>query len=225
MKSVTVVLGYVVALLALALAWRHPGAATAAQPPTLVRQAPSVVQLPQSVELEYFIGAAHYPDHILLEWQSVSEIGAAGYRLYRFDTPTPNWNDPNLAPLVPFIPVTNPGGGGAYYFYEDSASLSPGVVYYYWIEDQDSDGNWNQHRDDPDLNPRAPWGCSRYDVVCNFAINSEDITAVALLWNCASGNACYDADFDVNNDFVIDMRDLALVASRWGCQLGQPCYP
>lgn len=222
MKSATMVFGRALALLVLGLAGWLPGTATAAQQPGLALHASSAPQQPQSVELEYFIGTAQYPSHILLEWQSVSEQQTVGYRLFRGVTSNPN----QATLLVVFIQAQNPGSSaGAYYFHQDSANLAPGVVYYYWIEDLDTNGAWNQHRDDPDLNPQVPWGCSVYDVVCNFTIDAEDITAVALLWNCASGDACYDGDFDVNDDFVIDMRDLLLVASRWGCQLGQLCYP
>lgn len=221
MKSATRVFGRALALLVLGLAGWLPGAATAAPQPGPALYASSAPQQPQSVELEYFIGTAVYPSHILLEWQSVSEQQTIGYRLFRGVTPNPN----QATLLVPFVQATNPGSSsGAYYSYQDSANLTPGVVYYYWIEDQDTGLTWNQHHDDPGLNPIVPWGCSPYDVVCNFIINSEDITTVALHWNCASGDACYDGNYDVNNDFVIDMRDLMLVASRWECQVTQACY-
>ncbi len=209
MKSEPRVFGRALALLVLGLAGWLPGAATAAQQP-------------QSVELEFFTGTAQYPSHILLEWQSVSEQQTIGYRLFRGVTPNPN----QASLLVAFIQAQNPATlPGAYYFYQDSANLTPGVVYYYWIEDQDTNSAWSQHWTDPALNPRVPWGCSPYDVVCNFVVDSEDITAVALHWNCASGDACFDAGLDVNDDLAIDMRDVMLVAGRWGCQLGQPCYP
>jgi hypothetical protein len=222
MKSATVGFGRVLTLLALSLAWLLPAAATAAEQPPPGPHASGAAQQPRSVELEFFIGTANYPNHILLEWQSVSEQDTLGYRLFRGVTTDPD--QANL--LVPWIQAASPGAPqGAYYSYEDSANLTPGVVYYYWIEDQDENGVWSQHRNNPDLNPRAPWGCSVYDVVCNFVVDSEDITSVALHWNCASGDACFDVNFDVNDDLAIDMRDVMLVAGRWGCQLGQACYP
>jgi hypothetical protein len=209
MKSATLLFGRTLALLALALAAILPGTATAAQQP-------------ESVELEFFIGTAVYPSHILLEWQSVSEQQTAGYRLFRGVT-----SDPNQATLlVPWIQALNPGSSaGAYYSYQDSANLTPGVVYHYWIEDLDTGGSWNQHRNDPSLIPVVPWGCSPYDVVCNFVIGIEDITAIANHWNCALGSACYDDLFDVNDDDVIDVQDVMLAAGRWACQLGDACYP
>lgn len=175
---------------------------------------------PDAVSLEYFVGSAVYPNYILLEWLSVSEQDTQGYRLFRGVTP-----DPDQATLLVAFVAGHPGSPAGYlYQHPDSANLTPGVVYYYWIEDLDTNGVWNQHRDDPNLNPTVPWGCSRYDVVCNFVIDSQDIAAIAGHWNCAVGNSCYDAHFNLNGDSVIDVRDVMLAAARWGCQIGQVCY-
>lgn len=177
---------------------------------------------PDSVELEYFIGTANYPQHILLEWQSVSEQTTTQFRLLRGVTPNPSQA---VVITIPAIPAHPGSTQGHYYAYPDSAGLVPGTIYYYWIEDMDMGGLWNAHWDDPSLNPVVPWGCSVYDVICDFTIDSADISAVALHWNCTLGNVCYDAGLDVNGDQVIDMRDVMQVASRWGCTLGQSCYP
>jgi hypothetical protein len=191
-------------------------------PDTTLEARTTIQTNPLSVELEYFAGTANYPSHILLEWQSVSEIETLAYRLYRGTTPDPN----QAGLLVPSIPATNPGSPiGAYYSHQDSFDLTPGVIYYYWIEDLDTGNHWNQHRNEPNLNPEVPWGCSVYDVVCNFVIGIEDITAIANHWNCAWGSACYDITFDVNRDNGIDVRDVMLSAGRWACQLGDACYP
>ncbi|HSN77625.1 MAG TPA: hypothetical protein VL334_21335, partial [Anaerolineae bacterium] len=121
--------------------------------------------------------------------------------------------------------LAHPGSTvGYYYSYQDDFNLVPGTTYYYWIEDQDNNGIWSQHLDDPTLNPVVPWGCSIYDVVCNFVIDIQDVSAIASLWNCALGSACYDAHYDVNLDNFIDMRDIMLSASRWGCQRPDACY-
>lgn len=175
---------------------------------------------PESVELEYFIGTAEYPSHILLEWQSVSEQDTQGYSLKRGTTPDPL----QVITIAPFIPG-NPGSPlGYYYAYQDSFNLVPGTVYYYWIEDLDLTGNWTAYHNDPDLNPIVPWGCSRYDVVCNFAIDTQDIAAVADHWNCAQGSACFDDHYDLYVDFTIDVRDIMAAAARWGCVIGDACY-
>lgn len=174
---------------------------------------------PDSVELEYFIGTAVYPSHILLEWQSVSEQETLGYRLFRGTTPNPF----QVVEIVPFI-AGNPGSPqGHYYAYQDSFDLDPGTTYYYWIEDQDTNG-WNQHHNDPNLNPVVPWGCSRYDVVCNFIIDAQDIAAIADRWNCAVGDTCFDGHYNLNDDNAIDVLDLLLDAARWGCVVGEACY-
>lgn len=177
---------------------------------------------PGPMELEYFIGWAAYPSHIFLEWQSVSEQRTTAFRLRRGTTPNPAQATIITNPVIP----AHPGSpSGYYYSYLDSAGLVPGVIYYYWIEDQDLGGAWNQHLDDPILNPVVPWGCSNYDVVCNFIVDSQDITAIASLWNCPLGSACYNAHYDVNSDNAIDVQDIMLSASRWGCEFGQACYP
>lgn len=182
---------------------------------------PAMQPAPDSVDLEYFIGTAHYPNYILLEWQSVSEATTANFRLKRGVTPNPAQAVVITTPVIPAHPGSTMG---YYYAYQDSAGLVPGTIYYYWIEDQDMGGFWNPHLDDPNLNPVVPWGCSVYDVICDFVINSQDITALASRWNCALGNPCYDPHFDVNADAVIDVRDIMLSASRWNCTQGQPCY-
>jgi hypothetical protein len=183
---------------------------------------PAAPSGPASVELEFFIGTAYYPDHILLEWRSVSEIKTLGYRLFRGLTPDPD----QTILLASFIPANNPGAPiGDDYSYQDSFSLTPGTVYYYWIEDFDTNDLWNQHLDDPNLNPVVPWGCSIYDVVCDFAIDSQDIAALASRWNCALGDACYLLLYDVNRDDITDVIDVMLSAGRWGCVLGEACYP
>lgn len=189
--------------------------------PTAALAEPAMPPAPDAVDLEYFIGAAHYPSHILLEWQSVSEVSTTNFRLKRGVTPNPAQAVVITTPVIP----AHPGSAmGYYYAYQDSAGLVPGTIYYYWIEDQDMNNVWNQHLDDPNLNPVVPWGCSVYDVICDFVIDSQDITALASRWNCALGNSCYDPHFDVNADNVINIRDVMLSASRWSCVIAQPCY-
>lgn len=193
-----------------------------ASPATSLAASPARQPGPDSVDLEYFIGTANYPQHILLEWQSVSETTVVAYRLLRGTTPNPSQAVVITTPAIPAHPGSTQG---YYYAYPDSAGLVPGTIYYYWIEDQDVGGLWNTHQDDPNLNPIVPWGCSIYDVICNFVIDTQDVTALASRWNCTLGQGCYDPHFDVNSDNVIDVRDVMLSAGRWGCALGQSCYP
>lgn len=66
--------------------------------------------------------------------------------------------------------------------------------------------------------------CSPYDLDCNCRIEVDDLAAIAGLWNCAVGDACYDSDYDLDGDRDIDVVDIMRVASRWGCICGDACY-
>lgn len=174
---------------------------------------------PDSVELEYFTGVAAYPNHILLEWQSVSEVNTLFYRIYRATV-----NNPNQALLISPSIIAHPGSiTGYYYFYQDSLNLVPGTTYYYWIQDEDINGATTLHLD-PDLVPIVPWGCSRYDVVCNFVIDTQDFAAIASHWNCSTGDTCFLSAYDVDGSGRIDVADIVADTSRWNCQVGQACY-
>jgi hypothetical protein len=71
-------------------------------------------------------------DHILLTWETVSEIDNRGFNLYRGTSP--NGPEEQLNPTL--IPSQSPGSASGFvYTWEDRASLAPGVVYYYWLED------------------------------------------------------------------------------------------
>ncbi len=73
-------------------------------------------------------------DHILLSWETVSEMNNAGFNLYRSASPA--------APeeLLAFVPSQAPGSTqGASYSYED-AEVAPGETWYYWLEDVDLNG-------------------------------------------------------------------------------------
>ena len=186
-----------------------PTGATAAGP----------IEQPDSVPLAYFIGTATSPSHILLEWESVSEISTVLYRIYRGTV-----NNPAQAILISPDIAAHPGSTqGYYYSYQDTLNLVAGTTYYYWIQDQDINGATTLHLE-PDLVPIVPWGCSRYDVICNFVIDTQDFTAIANSWNCVTGNSCFVAAYDLNNNGRIDVIDLIIDTSRWNCQFGQACY-
>lgn len=178
-------------------------------------------QAPEGVTLDYFIATADYPDHILLEWQSVSELNTQAYRISRSTTP-----NPAQAILIASYVPAHPGSSfGYYYSLEDDYSLVDGTTYYYWIEDEElnSPGTWYFHTE---YNPIVVWGfvCSRYDFDCNQVVNSLDLAAAAGRWNCILGNACFDPLYDVNDDDRVDIVDLGLVGPHWGCSFGEPCY-
>ncbi len=186
-----------------------PTAATAAGP----------IEQPESVQLEYVTGTANYPSHVLVEWQSVSEIATVLYRVYRATV-----NNPAQAILISPDISAHPGSTQGYtYSYQDTLNLVGGTTYYYWIQDEDINGATTTHLE-PNLVPIVPWGCSRYDVVCNFVVDTQDFTAIANSWNCVTGNSCYVAAYDLNNNGRIDVIDLTIDTSRWNCQFGQACY-
>ena len=83
-----------------------------------------------------FTGTANYPSHILIEWQSVSEIATVLYRIYRATV-----NNPAQAILISPDISAHPGSTqGYYYSYQDTLNLVGGTTYYYWIQDQDING-------------------------------------------------------------------------------------
>lgn len=176
---------------------------------------------PAGVTLDYFIATAHYPTYILLEWESVSELNTQAFRIKRGVTP----NLADAAVIIPYV-VAHPGSPlGYYYSQQDSNSLVDGTTYYYWIEDEQlgQPNVWIAH---PEYNPNVTWGfvCSVYDFNCDQAVDTLDITAVAQHWNCAQGNACYDATYDLNSDNQINVIDIELDAAHWGCEFGEQCY-
>lgn len=176
---------------------------------------------PAGVTLDYFIATANYPNHILLEWESVSEFNTQAYRIKRGVTPDVG----QAAVVFPYIPA-HPGSPFGYYYSEqDSTGLVDGTTYYYWIEDEQlgHPNTWIPH---PEYNPEVLWGfvCSAYDFNCDQVVDALDITAAAQRWGCALGNACYEATYDLNMDNAITVIDIELDAAHWGCQFGEPCY-
>ncbi len=46
-------------------------------------------------------------------------------------------------------------------------------------------------------------------------VNINDLRQIATVWQCASGDGCFSADFDFNSDDLIDLFDLASVANEY----------
>jgi len=75
--------------------------------------------------------AEAYPDHILVTWETVSELGNLGFNLYRGASAT----GPDRQLNQTLIPSQSPGSSNGFvYTWEDAADLVPGVTYYYWVE-------------------------------------------------------------------------------------------
>jgi hypothetical protein len=81
------------------------------------------------------------PDGIRVRWETTSEVGNLGFNLYRAETPA----GPRTQVNPVLIPSQAPGGTqGASYEYLD-ASVQPGQVYYYWLEDIHQSGATTLH--------------------------------------------------------------------------------
>ncbi len=90
---------------------------------------------PTSVQLADFSGAVK-PDHILLSWETVSEVNNLGFNVYRSDAA----NGAQSLISATMIPANNPGATqGSTYSFQDT-NVQPGVTYYYWLEDLDATG-------------------------------------------------------------------------------------
>ena len=152
-------------LLALLLLCLLPTAATAAGP----------IEQPESVQLEYVTGTANYPSHILLEWQSVSEIATVLYRIQRATV-----NNPAQAILV---------SSDIFRRIQDqpkAITIRTRTPSTWRVARPTTTGSRTRTSTEsttthlePNLVPIVPWGCSRFNVKCNFVIDAQDFTAIA----------------------------------------------
>ena len=96
---------------------------------------------PTAIELLSF-SATPQRRAIRLDWETASEIDNLGFNLYRSESPEGERVQLNAA----LIPSQNPGSPvGAVYTWRDRA-VTPGVTYYYWLEDMDLYGRATLHR-------------------------------------------------------------------------------
>ena len=78
--------------------------------------------------------AVAQPDHVLVTWETVSEVSNAGFNLYRALAVD------GERTLIASEPLKSPGGtAGAAYGYQDF-DVRPGQTYWYYLEDVDLSG-------------------------------------------------------------------------------------
>ena len=83
---------------------------------------------PTAVLLDNFEAVAQ-PDHVLVTWETVSEVSNAGFNLYRALAVD------GERTLIASEPSKSPGGtSGAAYSYQDF-DVQPGQTYWYYLED------------------------------------------------------------------------------------------
>ena len=114
---------------------RANGVGTAGEPLTIQF---NVTNTPLAVTLASFAAAAD-GDHVLVAWETVSEMDNTGFNLYRSTSPAAP------ADLLAFVPTQVPGSTqGASYTYQDAA-VTPGETYWYWLEDVSTSGATTRH--------------------------------------------------------------------------------
>lgn len=97
------------------------------------------IQPPLAVTLADF-NADPQGDHVLVTWETGSEINNAGLNLYRGPS-----GDGDDRTLITNVPSQAPGSTqGAAYSYED-VDVTPGQTYYYWLEAVDLSGATTMH--------------------------------------------------------------------------------
>jgi pullulanase-type alpha-1,6-glucosidase len=96
---------------------------------------------PLAVTLASFEAQAQI-DHVLVSWETVSELDNRGFNLYRGTDPAGPDQQLNAA----LIPSQSPGNpSGFLYTWQDAAELAAGETYYYWLEDLDLSGATTLH--------------------------------------------------------------------------------
>jgi hypothetical protein len=95
---------------------------------------------PTAVRIIRFEAAAQ-PSSILLTWETATEVDNLGFNLYRSESP----NGPQTQLNDSLLPSQGPGSpiGFVYTFPDEMAT--PGVLYYYWLEDVDVYGTATRH--------------------------------------------------------------------------------
>lgn len=99
------------------------------------------VNVPLAVLLAGFSAQAQ-ADRVLVQWDTVSEMGNLGFNLWRGVSP----DEPDTQLNAALIPSQAPGSTQGYsYEWTDQANLAGGTTYYYWLEAVDANGTATRH--------------------------------------------------------------------------------
>jgi hypothetical protein len=99
------------------------------------------INLPLAVLLAGFSAEAQ-ADRVLVQWDTVSEMGNLGFNLWRGVSP----DEPDTQLNTSLIPSQAPGSTQGYsYEWTDQANLVAGTTYYYWLESVDANGPVTRH--------------------------------------------------------------------------------
>jgi len=80
---------------------------------------------------------------VALSWETASEVGAAGFNVYRAESPPPDVSDADFVQVnATLIPAQGDEMVGAAYRFEDDG-VTPGRRYVYRIEEVEWDGRTN----------------------------------------------------------------------------------
>jgi hypothetical protein len=103
---------------------------------------------PLAVTLASF-DAQVQPGHVLVSWETVSELDNTGFNLYRTGSVGPSGrlrtDRPEPGDLLAFVPSQAPGSAaGAAYSFQD-VNIVADQTYWYWLEDVDVNGATTLH--------------------------------------------------------------------------------
>ena len=96
--------------------------------------------VPTAVTLAGFSAVAQ-PDHVLLAWETTSELDLAGFDLYRDTSP----DGPGVRLNSSLIPAQGPGSSGGFQYTWQDFSAPDAEVLYYWLEAVDLAGQASRY--------------------------------------------------------------------------------
>jgi hypothetical protein len=93
-----------------------------------------------TLTLILFIWKSPRKTSVVVEWSTASEINTVGFNIYRSESR----EGPSVKINHDAIPTSTDPLTGGNYSYTDNA-VQPGHIYYYWLEDLDSNGFYNRN--------------------------------------------------------------------------------